>query len=184
MAVRAVETFNLTETSRIVVEYDESSWSDCPLDWEPDNLYAAVINEPRLRRSNIGRDTVPHNVPIDEIRDYAADNDELVEALTRHFTRKGYNMEYHRWRGYFQGDWLDYVIATPDKQRTAGMADNLETWLSGDVYMVTLEELETWTNAAGDTRETWEHVYSVGGVYGDVTPEYALGLFGLEGEEL
>lgn len=179
-----VETFHLSETSRIVVDYDETSWSDCPLDWEPDNLYVAVINQPYRHNSTIERDTVPHNVPIDEIRDYAAGEDELIEALGRHFARKSYNMLYRGWRGYSQGDWLDYVIATPDRERTIDMADNLEAWLSGDVYRVTLEELETWTNAAGDTRVTWEHVDSVGGVYGDITPNLALELLGIEGEEL
>ena len=169
-----VETFNLTETNRIVVEYDESSGFDCPLDWEPDNLYVTVIKEPYRHSSNIGRDTVPHNVPIDKIRDYAADDDELVEALTRHFARRGYNMEYRRWRGYSQGDWLDYVIATPstDDNRALCMARSLETWLSGDIYVLALETLETWHNSRGDSRETWETTDVIGGVYiNDMTLE-------------
>ena len=177
-----VETFHLTETSRIVVDYDESSWSNCPLDWEPDDLFVEVIRAPH--RSAIGRDTVPWHTPNDEIAHYADSSESRAESLIKHFTRHGWHAESRGWVGYSQGDWLDYVIATPDKARTKGMANCLETWLSGDVYMVTLEELETWTNAAGDTRETWEYADSVGGVYGDVTPEYALGLFGIEGEEL
>ena len=177
-----VETFHLTETSRIVVDYDESSWSDCPLDWDPDNLYVAVIKEPYLNRSNIGRDTVPHNVPIDEIRDCAADDNELVEALGRHFARKGYDMDYRHWHGCSQGDWLDYVIATPstDDNRAPDMARNLEAWLSGDVYCLTLETLETWHNSRGDSRETWETTDIIGGVYlNDITLENCREVMGI-----
>ena len=177
-----VETFHLTETSRIVVDYDESSWSDCPLNWEPDNLYVAIINEPYHYRSNIGRDTVPHNVPIDEIRDYAADDNELVEALGRHFARRGYDMEYSQWRGYSQGDWLDYVIATPSTgdNRARSMARALETWLSGDVYCLALETLETWHNSHGDSRETWETTDIIGGVYlNDITLENCREVMGI-----
>lgn len=177
-----VETFQLSETSRLVVDYDEASWSDCPLDWEPDNLYVAVINQPYRHNSTIERDTVPHNVPIDEIRDYAADDDELVEALGRHFARKGYDMLYRRWRGYSQGDWLDYVIATPSTgdNRARSMARALETWLSGEVYCLTLETLETWHNSRGETRETWEVSDSVCGVYlNDITLENCKEVMGI-----
>ena len=171
-----------SETRRITVACDENSGHDCPLDWEPDDLFVEVLRAPH--RSALGRDTVPWHAPNYEIAHYADSSDSRVESLTKHFTRHGWHAELRGWVGYSQGDWLDYVIATPNRERTLYMANNLETWLSGDVYIVTLEESETWTNAAGDTRETWEHVDSVGGVYGDVTPEYALGLFGIEGEEL
>ena len=174
-----------SETRRITVARDEDSSYDCPLDWEPNDLYVMRIRTPYRREfDNIVRDTVPWSVPAGDIANYADTDEATTEALIKHFTRRGWHAESRGWVGYSQGDWLDYVIATPNRERTINMANTLETWLSGDVYMVTLEELETWTNAAGDTRETWEHVYSVGRVYGDVTPEYALGLFGIEGEEL
>lgn len=177
-----VETFQLTGTSRIVVDYDETSAFDCPLDWEPDNLYVAVINEPYWHHSTLERDTIPHSVPIDEMRDYAADDDELVEALRRHFSRKGCTMLYRKWRGYSQGDWLDYVIAAPsaDVNRAQDMANSLETWLSGDVYCLTLETLETWHNSRGETRETWETTDVIGDVYlNDITIENCRGVMGL-----
>ena len=173
-----------SETRRITVALDEYSGHDCPLDWEPEDLFVAIINEPYRHCSNIERDTVPWSVPAGDIANYADTDEATAEALIKHFTRHGWHAELRGWVGYSQGDWLDYVIATPNSERTNYMANNLETWLSGDVYIVTLEELETWTNAAGYTRETWEHVDSVGSVYGDVTPECALGLFGIEGEEL
>lgn len=39
-------------------------------------------------------------------------------------------------------------------------------WAEGDVWSYVIERRETWTNGAGDTMHTWEHVDSLSGMYG------------------
>ena len=81
-----------SDTRRITVACDENSGHDCPLDWEPDDLFVEVIRAPH--RSAIGRDTVPWHAPNDEIAHYADSSESREESLIKHFTRHRWHAEY------------------------------------------------------------------------------------------
>ena len=157
-----LNTVEISPTRRVTISADEFAYSECPLDWE-DEIFVHILREPYLSRSTLSRDTVPWAVPVREIEDYAEDSEDVGAALVKHFHRNGWNASVESWTGYSQGDWLEYVIATPDN-RLPSIVDTLGHWLSGDVYVISAEELVTWRNDAGDTRETWETVESMGGI--------------------
>ena len=153
-------------TRRVTISADEFAYDDCPLDWE-DEIFVHILREPYLSRSTLSRDTVPWTVPVRDIEDHAEDAEDVGAALVKHFQRRGWRASVASWTGYSQGDWREYIIAAPDNYLPA-LVETLNQWLSGDVYVLSAEELITWRNDAGDTRETWEMVESVSGIYSEL----------------
>ena len=161
-----LEVIEISPTRRITINADLFSCNDCPLDLE-DEIFLYILREPYLSHSTLNRDKVPWTVPVREIEEHADDADDVGAALIRHFQRNGWHASVESWTGYSQGDWLEYVIATPDNYLPS-LVDTLGHWLSGDVYVLSAEELVTWRNDAGDTWETWEMIESVSGIYSEL----------------
>ena len=94
-----------------------------------------------------------------EVEDYAATDEDILDALRKHCARNNLVVVSHCWRGYSQGDWLDYaLIAKADEYHTPdnliAIAREYESYLSGDVYEAIIYELHTVKDE--NTGETWD----------------------------
>lgn len=135
-----------------VVDYDPSSYAECPVGSYWSDVYAVPTRAAR------GFTDVCWNVPdgleLQAMRDYL-DDDELADAVRKHFERKGFAV---RECAYNDGSmWAHYVLAAPmDAGCLAGYEDELNAWLAGDVYTVT-----GWLFDG----EEWREGHTFGGVY-------------------
>ena len=166
---------------RIVIEHED--WADMP----DGDAYGYV-----MRREWIGGryvwtcESAPYGdtggpalaARMTQARNYdAGDGD---DAETRAMMRAG-AVDWHDFRANDQSGDEWRVVVTRDHLAMWGLseddADNparesahdWQSWLDGDVYFAALEELATWTtNTIGGarTRDEWEIVDSIGGVYG------------------
>ena len=118
-----------------------------------------IIHEPYLSHYRAANeDTCGIASWLQEVEDYAATDEDLLNALRKHCARNNLVMVFYSWRGYSQGDWLDYaLIAEKDEYHTpetlATIADEYDAYLSGDVYEAVVYELHTIRDE--DTGETW-----------------------------
>jgi hypothetical protein len=118
-----------------------------------------IIHEPYLSHY------APANENVCGIADWAdqlykyAPAGVTLHALTKHCERNGLTVITRGWRGYSQGDWLDYaLIAKADEYHTPdnliAIAREYESYLSGDVYEAIIYELHTVKDE--NTGETWD----------------------------
>lgn len=103
-----------------------------------------------------------------ESNNYADLQNEIVHALEREFDFLVMPVSL---RGYSQGEWMDVILfeerdggRPEDVQRAAidRVRHDLECWFRGDVYIIALEELITYTAPNGKTILRWEIVDGVG----------------------
>ena len=72
-------------------------------------------------------------------------------------------------QGYSQGEWMEVVLFVKPGNELGGVVENvldhirqdLTAWFRGDVYIITLEELITYTAPNGKTITRWEGVDDV-----------------------
>ena len=143
---------------RLRVEQD--LYAESPLAW--DNGAIIVTRCPRLDQiDHMGleyNDSAESLLHVYETADYYGQDS--VKAVMKHAKRNGIEATEFSWRGYSQGDWLEGIYV--------GEAEGLATWESwarGDVYIVILERLVTWTAEDGRTKDLWEVEDSLSGCY-------------------
>jgi len=103
------------------------------------------------------------------------DNGDNVPAMVRDECRY-YAIAPKHWREQM-GLTDEYLASHPDVRNTFPNFGEYKDYLVGDVYYATLEEKVTWTAPDGRTKETWEPIDSIAGLYGDDAPADALGYF-------
>lgn len=93
-------------------------------------------------------------------------SDELEKAIAKTITRAGYEFMFLQLKGYSQGEWAYVVLywQAAFQNYVSGLVNELEAWFKGDVYTISLEELETYTSSSGISIERWEVVDSLGRV--------------------
>lgn len=182
----SVETITLTDTSRLVVSYDEDCQGENPREWRE----AVSVHPLRLHDH--------FNPPAPGLDSHGSDVEEILEwlplarfergyreardeAIAKHFTRAGIPFIIHEYNSYrdYVGDFVWYV--EPDSTDGEGWTidsvrseiETYEKWAAGEVYNVDLERLETWVKlgehgeATAEMRDDWERVESIGGCYLD-----------------
>jgi hypothetical protein len=173
-----VNAITIDDRTRVVVEYDLDAGDDCPLEWQGAG-YVSIRNayhgSPFTVDPAETADTVRHIV--DQLDGARGDVEGAIEtAIVKHYARQGYVAARLDLRGSSQSDWHDgyvYVIRE-NAEWLEGMGETLQQWYEGAVYVLTLQRLETWTNEAGETRDTWESHDSMGGVYVDAWDDAAV----------
>lgn len=143
---------------RLRIEQD--TCAESPLDW--DNSAIIVTRCPlydRIDHMGIEKnDSADYLLDAYETADYYGQNP--IEAAMKRAKRNGIEAIKFSWQGYSQGDWLEGIYI--------GEAAGLEAWKSwaqGDVYIVILERLVTWTDKDGRTQDLWEIDDIVSGCY-------------------
>jgi len=102
-----------------------------------------------------------------ESHTYADLQNEIVDALER--SEFEFVVMPASLQGYSQGDWLDVILfqerGVEPESATRVLLDHvrldLEAWFRGDVYVIALEELVTYTAPNGKTIDRWEAVEDV-----------------------
>lgn len=186
---------------RIVIEHED--WADMP----DGDVYGYVMRREWVGGRYVWTcESAPYGdtggptlaARMTRARNYAetydgADGD---DAETRAMMRAG-AIDWHDFRSYVDQSGDDWrIIITRDHLAMWGLSENdadnparesahdWQSWLDGDVYFAALEELATWTtNTIGGlrTRDEWEIVESIGGLYGaDWAKRVALEEYGHE----
>ena len=157
---------------RLRVEQD--TCAESPLEW---NNSAIIVTRcpiyDRIDHMGIEKnDSAACLLEVYETADYYGQNP--IEAAMKRAQRNNIEALRFSWQGYSQGDWLEGIYI--------GEAAGLEAWkrwAQGDVYIVILERLVTWTAEDGRTKDLWEFEDVLSGCYlsdsytaGDVSREY------------
>lgn len=121
---------------KIEVSYDE--FSENPMEWDEDHEFVQ-ISQPRIGGGYI------LGLEADEavgayLSHYLLNDEEITEAVIKHYQRRGWIAKKLELRGCSQGDWLDGVYAY-DPDTYGGISGALEQWFRGDVYIVSLVEV-------------------------------------------
>lgn len=100
--------------------------------------------------------------------------DDMVEVFARLARLKGIAVLRRNLLGSVQSDWADVLIwSTEDVENDPAnlnaFAQTAEDYLSGNVYMLTVEKAREWEalDGSGDTLTTWEHEMTVGEIIGN-----------------
>lgn len=114
-------------------------------------------------------DTFGINDKLKSITDWHGhswNSDELEKAIAKTITRAGYEFMFVQLTGYSQGDWAYVVLYWQPAfhNYVSGLVNELEAWFRGDVYTISLEELETYTSSSGVSIQRWEVIDSLGRV--------------------
>ncbi len=148
---------------RVLIDYDE--YHDYPSDW--DDIWGSFVWIDSFRSEWKGR----QYYGIDDANSHWNLSDEIAQRYLRIFHDVlATEVEYAR------GDFGWVVTKRSDdesveewERRHSGNVDVWTTYLSGDVYRVTLQERVSWmrtetTGTDADMMETWEFLDALGGV--------------------
>ena len=143
--------------TRAVVRYIEGT--DCPLEWY-DTIELLPLAWTRMMGPlKYAADTLGVASSMEYAREYAADDDAYRAAILKHCARHGYEVIVRSWRGYSQGDWLDYVLISDGEsvETLEAIAREFEAWLNGDVLIAVVERRVTYANISdpNDTIDRW-----------------------------
>jgi hypothetical protein len=132
-------------------------------------------------------DFIPDDIGLVRIdrqpRDYDFDRGEFYHELRQAFVRMPYGASQAHaaklflsmagvpfrefsLRGYGQGDWCDVIVYGRDltADNMAAYAHTLKSWLFGDIYDITRQELQTWQNIeTAEIKTEWANVETFGG---------------------
>lgn len=116
------------------IDYDPDAYDcDTPIDWAPESI--AVLKTGSGYDTTFG-DHFPDGWDVRRVREYA---DDVTEAFTRHYRRKGWDVAADTYQGCSQSDWVGVVVATAPGYGTAeSVSAELRDWWSGDIYRVTV----------------------------------------------
>lgn len=165
-----INTIQLNEDHRIVVEYDLDRGFEPPTEWAPGiGWHAVVVGSGYLDLSANDVDAEA----IETICDWATGNDDrLHAALERHFQRKGYVFELIELTAYrdYLGDYLVYAAQDylPESGLT-GFIEAMRQYVNGQVYTVSVQSRVRWRRDDDPdvASFTWETDDSICGVYID-----------------
>ncbi len=176
----------LSETKRVVAYYDYTNWTI--EDVAGDGLKLQPINfcenyGTALSTNDNFRNDVARLVSAFHYYNHPGNYHELRErAVSLYFTTAGVPFKFVSLRGY--NERADVVIYDNEPGGEWVLSKDsesaLEAWFKGEIYTVTIEELEVYTNERnGATIENWEVVDSLGCcILEDLTLETVKDLFG------
>lgn len=141
---------------KIKVSYDE--FPENPMEWGEGHEFVQ-ISQPRIGGGYI------LGLDADEavgayLSQYLLNDEEITEAVIKHYQRRGWIAKELKLRGYSQGDWLDGVYAY-DPDNYGDMSEALDVYFKGEVYTVQLVDV---CNCCGIDGEI---IDSLGGCYLD-----------------
>lgn len=170
-----IEILEISETVRVAAYWDYDAGS--PFDW--DSVFVQTLRQAD-RLSPLSSDDghagpiaeILHNNPFTSFDGYTrAQLDKRDEwdrdAITKHLTRAGFECRFLELRGNSQGEWHDIVVYAEVGNITEWdyLAREVAAWYRGEVYLLALERLETYTNENGKTINQWETVDAIGEIY-------------------
>lgn len=149
----------ISDTMRVKVYYDEDSHS---LDFIVGDTLGVYFIRPT-------RDYDRHNQGdyTDQLAtlQYKVRRDSEQSALGKYLALAGMNYKFVSLQGYSQSDWAEVVIYTDEGYDLESSAKALDTWFKGDIFIVCLEQLHTYTeHSTGQTIERWEVEDSIGAI--------------------
>jgi hypothetical protein len=184
----AIETYDLTETERLVIEQDEDAGNPRK-EWDMATGFVKIGGRGDSRRADV------EPVHGDPVR-IAEAHDRMGNFFTRS-RYDGYEPIVERWARVFHGMHLEYDsehggywFVSPDQVREnvalgadwdklerqaeiiASDRETYRQWADGEVYTVAYEKLAEWhrTDDSGvhHVREEWQNEESISGMYMDV----------------
>ena len=172
-----IETMALDENTRVNIRYDEGT--ECPLEWLTEHELVITANPYWINPTFDTRNDTTYR-----ILDYAPDP---VEALEKHYARRGWETVTRLWRGSSQSDWLEYVLAVPQGELgdLEAFAVTFEQWLNGEVYDIEIERLTaTCTCADNENCRRWETTDRIGGMYPEPGEDIETSIYRIFQEEV
>lgn len=165
------KVITLDETRRISVLWDSYVHSPTEWDWSV-GLYTLNkgywVNDYRMdyRDQNDELDSLVRSIEYQDV--------DVDEAIHKHLARAGLKSKTVTLRGNSQSQWWT-VIVYSEEESFDGFLDTMTAYLTGQVFIVRLEELHTYADVtnADNTHTHWEYVDSIGEVYLDGTDEDA-----------
>lgn len=154
-----LEPLQISDTLRVKAYYDEDSHS---LDFiVGDELGVYFIAPHRdYRRHNQG----DYTNELGHLQN-RVDREQEQSAIGKYLALAGMNYKFVSLRGYSQSDWADVVIYTDEDYDLDSSAEALDTWFKGDIFIVCLEKLHTYTElSTGQTIQRWEIEDSIGAI--------------------
>jgi len=173
-----INRIDLDADNRISVYLDEFGVHECPAEWgDPSDSGMLTLRAARGFQSySIGDHASGAQNAIDAYDEYMPFNggnreDPMWAGIT-HLKRQGFSVKYVSLRGNSQSDWMDVLIWARGDDFLNGLIESIESWFSGDIFMVVHETRSTWakfqmTPEPGEftTFEQWDCQDSVSGVY-------------------
>lgn len=160
-----IETIQIDEDNRITVEVDQ--WSDSPLDWGWD-VEMHDIDNYRTWAFGETSDCTIAQVAGELHARLGKDNAKTERALRLYLHLIGDECEVavHDFAGHSKSHWATVLEIGNDG--SMGLYTAYAAWRRGDVYIVTHEKREQWTNSTETAEmDTWEYFDSIGGCYLD-----------------
>lgn len=145
------EVISISPTKRLVVDYDPDT--ECPLDWNDDQGVINLDPSDYYYASYFGTYNGGLSYAIQQAGYYGQDE---FTAAQKYAKRNGLKVEQLTAQDY--GRTLDAVIWTVDDDDHYLETEAFKSWLTGEVYNINLEELDT-------DSDIWDVTDSIGGCY-------------------
>jgi hypothetical protein len=157
-----IRTVKVDEKKRIVIDYDQDAENPRTEQWGVSVFQ--IAESPRYIDILPGKNSL--FLELGEILEKTDDVSAFEKFCKRkHIAYRVTNTERGTYIWYVEPKATD--IKNPE-EFLDGCIDCYNEWADGNVYILTLQTLVTWHNDKGATKEDWEDVDSIAGVYIDI----------------